>query len=308
MADLEQIKKFLSVLFRSGEHTCFAKRAAGTTVFPVEAPPSWVQFFSLNPLQGNHDVENPLSGVGRRADINCVAHRNILIECDSIPLEDQIPYIELMGVPWSSCVYSGGKSYHFVISLEPGFETIGEYDHAVAWMHTILQQIDHSTKNPSRLSRFPGVIRVDTGKEQKLMELRGRVAKDAFMAWLESYKEFEPVKIDWAAAAGVLPEGHLGYMSRKTQSFLMHGAEPGQINSSLYLAARDMFQQGWSAEAATPMLIEAIRLTPDFDEKKSLGTIAQAFKKPPKHPPRLGVPLVNPLLPGAADQDGDDQA
>lgn len=290
---LDKIHQFLSVLFRSGEFTCYSKRASGTTIFPVESPPAWVQFFSINPMYGHHDVEGQADpGDGRRADANCTAYRNILIECDTIPLEEQIPYIEGSGVPWSTCVYSGGKSFHFIVSLEQGYETREQYEHAVYWMHSILTKADHSTKNPSRLSRFPEVLRVDKDQYQELMEIRGRTTREQFDGWLARFPDSEPVKYD-PTAAGALQQGEVGYMSRRTRKFLMEGAPAGERNASLYLAARDLLQQGWSEELAIPMLLDSLRNTNDFDERKSLGTIAQAFKKPAKHPPRL-TPFTHP--------------
>jgi hypothetical protein len=301
----KQVEDFLSILFRPGEWTCYAKRPNGTSVFPVGEPPGWVQFFSLNPLHAKSDVEKPDAQEGRRADANCVAFRNILIECDEMEPSDQLDYVKEFGLPWSTCVYSGGKSYHFVISLEPGFQTREEYDRRVFWIHSIMDVIDHSTKNPSRLSRFPGAIRHDKNVEQKIHELRGRVSNEALDAWLTQFPEAEPVRFVPSGTANV--SGERGFLSRKTRRFLLFGAPHGEQNSALYLAARDMYQQGWDFDNAAVLLLQPLLSDPSFDEKKSVGTIEQAFKKAPRHPPRLAIrtdELYVPAIRSDEDPEG----
>lgn len=284
------VTDFLSVLFSPGDFTCYAKKASGTTVFPVERPPHWVQFFSLNALDGttDHEVveEYHAADRPRRADANVVCLRNILLEIDGMPLDQQRPYLDASGIPWSTCVFSGSKSYHFVISVETPFRDRDEYDRVVGWIHNILSEIDHSTKNPSRLTRFPNVVRVDKGLLQELIEVRGRVRNADLYKFLERFPEAEPAP-DIPLSESVLPEGEKGFLSKRTRQFLMFGADHGHQNTELHQAARDMLQNGWTAEEATPLLYDALKNYPDFDEKKFRSTVRSAFSKPPQFPPRV---------------------
>lgn len=284
------VTDFLSVLFRPGEATCYAKNAEGTTVFPIETPPWWVQFFSINPIHPTQDFEvieeYHAPDRPRRADANVTAFRNILIELDKMPLEQQRPYMESFGVPWSTCVFSGGKSYHFIISMSEPFADRREYELIVAWLHNILKEADHATKNPSRLSRFPGVTRVDKGKMQELIEVRGSVTPEALYAFLSRFQGAMPPPAP-VVAATELPEGEKGHLSHRTRRFLMHGAEEGQRNIELHQAARDMHQNGWTLDEAEPLLFRAVQHMPGFSEKEFLVTIRGAFRKPPKFPPRV---------------------
>lgn len=293
MDKLEQINQFISTLFRPGEHTCFAKRAAGTTIFPVDSVPSWVQYFSINPLFAHYDAEDDAElGKGRRADANVTAFRNFLLECDNMSLEEQLVYMEDYKVPWATCVYSGSKSFHFIISLADGYADHKEYEFVAVWIHNILKKIDHKTKNPSRLSRFPNVLRVDSGNEQKLIEIRKPITRKELADWLAQYIDLMPV-VQTESAPVELPPGELGYMSKKSRKFLVHGAEKGERNDRVYRVARDLYQQGWTYEMAAPQILERLKDHHDYNEKEYISTIRQAFKRPPKHPPRLSLSIVS---------------
>jgi hypothetical protein len=155
--------KFLSTLFDIGEETCFGTTIYDTALY-AEAIPEDL-FFSINPMHTS------------RADSNVTCFRNILIEIDSMPLEEQIHYV-VEKVPVTSIVYSGGKSFHFIISLAQPCKDRAEYDTLVARIYKLLPMADKSTKNPSRFSRLPGVVRPDTGKLQHVEELYGRINRD----------------------------------------------------------------------------------------------------------------------------------
>jgi hypothetical protein len=231
---------FLRALFNPGEATCYAKHPKGRSVFPIESPPKWVQFFSVNPIEPlvDHEPTKPYHAPDkpRRADHNCTAFRNFLIEIDSIPLDEQLKYVSDLGLPFSTCTYSGGKSYHFVVALEETFNGRQEYDYYATWLHNIVQLADHSARNPSRLSRFPGVIRVDKNKEQSLICVPGRVPNEVFYDWLNANDWAQPAPPE--KRAEVLIPGVLGRLSMATESYLMFGADKGFQNNALYSTKR----------------------------------------------------------------------
>lgn len=152
--------KFLNTLFDINQKTCFSSDPYGTEL--TMGPTTNDLFFSINPMRIS------------RKDENVTCFRNFLIEIDSLPLEEQIEYVRLR-VPVTSIVYSGGKSYHFIISLVQPLASIEDYRHVAKRLHMLLPMADKSTKNPSRFSRLPGVFRYNTGKYQELIKLSNRI-------------------------------------------------------------------------------------------------------------------------------------
>lgn len=175
----------LNVLFDPGQRTCYSFDAKGTAVY--KQPQLDREFFSINalhpskdlcPTEDYHNVDKP-----RRADGNVVCFRNFLVEIDSMPLDLQIKYVRDL-VPVSTITYSGGKSYHFIISLAQPCEDIDEYRTVARRLLKLLDKADHSCKNPSRLSRVPGAIRKKQDVEQRLVFVGKRVNKKELLSKL----------------------------------------------------------------------------------------------------------------------------
>lgn len=170
-------QKFLNTLFDEGEFSCFTESAHGYRV--SSGPRKEDLFFCINPLHPTQDF-NPTkdwhsTNLPRRADHNVTAYRNLLIELDNVPLDQQIDYVRDK-VPVSTIVYSGGKSYHFIVSLVEPLADIKTYKQTWNRIHQLLPEIDRSCKNPSRLSRLPNRVRPETNKEQKLMYVGERIS------------------------------------------------------------------------------------------------------------------------------------
>jgi len=81
-----------------------------------------------------------------------------------------------------------------------------------------------------------------------------------------------------------------GDLSYHTLKFLSQGAVPGTWNTSLYKAAIDCHQNGYSEDE----VIEMAERIEGFLDESSLKTIESAFNRDPTHEPRLseGVSLV----------------
>lgn len=77
--------------------------------------------------------------------------------------------------------------------------------------------------------------------------------------------------------------GLKGRLANSTKQFLEEGAPDGQWNQTLYKAARDFLQQGYSE---SEFLEQAEQITGHLDHNDRL-TIRSAFMKPPAHGPRL---------------------
>jgi hypothetical protein len=243
MTDREQ---FLAILFRPGEATCFGETPNETSVSwlgaQIEAP--WVCVNPLDPtidhcpVEEYHRPDRP-----RRADCNVVARRNFLIEFDNgTSLSEQMAAVEKVGLPWSTCVFSGSKSYHFVVALEDAL-TAEEYRAAAYRLYPAIPQADQKTKNPSRFTRLAGAENSKTGKTQELVGTRGRVSVDEFFAWLDKV----------APAATAQPRRFTnaptnGWIPVDVAEFLRCGATEGGRTNAVYRAACALFRAGYDED------------------------------------------------------------
>ena len=123
---------------------------------------------------------NPLDGKGIK-DKNVVAWNNLLIECDTMSVEDQIDKLEQIQIPIKAMVYSGGKSVHAIVPVNAMSEK--EYRFKFNFVKNILHDfgmdIDSANINPSRLSRLPGVMR--NGHKQFL--IKTNIGMKSFEDW-----------------------------------------------------------------------------------------------------------------------------
>jgi hypothetical protein len=223
-------------------------------------------FFSINPM--NPDKT--------RADSSVTTYRNVLVEMDKLALDKQEAHISEIKMPYTTAVYSGGKSVHYIISLETPLEDEQTYRALVKRIYKAVGDdlVDQTVRNPSRFSRLPGHIRLDTGKEQKLLAIKGRVSNAQLEEWLNSRGAPE-IEL-WE---NLTPEPRStfknpGRLYGTTKNFLMFGAQPGQWNMSLFKAAADMCRCGYTEEDAFEEL-RTVTGTLDFNDSK---TISSAFK------------------------------
>ena len=135
---------------------------------------AWIRF---NPLDGK-DVKND----------NVTEFRYALVESDNMELTQQRQIIEKMKLPVAALVYSGKKSIHAIVHI--GADSREEYCKRVEYLYDACKNaglsVDTQNKNPSRLSRMPGVIR--NGKRQELLAVN--IGLKSFDDWKE-YTEAE---------------------------------------------------------------------------------------------------------------------
>jgi hypothetical protein len=113
---------------------------------------------------------NPTDGEGI-ADDNIIKPRFALLEFDTIPLSLQLSFIARLTLPLSAIITSGGKSLHAWVLV--GAENSEEYRKLVKSLFDVLAPfgIDTCNRNPSRLSRLPGVSREMDGKNDRRQRL-----------------------------------------------------------------------------------------------------------------------------------------
>ncbi len=231
---------YFKTLFDPGEYTCFTTSIYNTNVRPV-ADQCTHEFLCLNPLLPDRDTQpDPKKpkhhkDIGRKADCNVTAFRNFLIEMDNVPLFDQFPIIQKCGLPFSTSVYSGGKSIHFVVSLIEPCVNEEHYREIVDLIHRGVGKhlVDPACKNPSRLTRNPGAWRSDKDKEQKLIEVRHRVSLLDVQSWA-GLRGVEPLKKNKPKP---LFDGTPEAVPMWVIKFLREGAPNGEKHNTAYKAA-----------------------------------------------------------------------
>lgn len=128
---------------------------------------------------------NPLDGKGVKNE-NVTDYRYTLVECDDMELSKQRQIIEQLQLPVACLVFSGKKSIHAIVHVDA--DNKEEYRKRVEYIYRICQQaglsVDTQNKNPSRLSRMPGVMR--NGKMQELLAVN--IGLPSFLEW-EEYTE-----------------------------------------------------------------------------------------------------------------------
>ena len=135
-----------------------------------------------NELAGAWIRFNPLDGAGVK-DSNVTDYRYALIESDSLELEKQNAIIRELELPVATLVYSAGKSLHAIVRIDAADYT--EYRKRVDYLYEVCEKnglkMDRQNRNPSRLSRMPGVIR--NGKKQYLLDVN--IGKESWNEWYE---------------------------------------------------------------------------------------------------------------------------
>jgi hypothetical protein len=136
---------------------------------------------------------------GFRTDANAYAYRSFMVEMDQgtgtkEDLQAQANYINDHDLPFSACIFSGGKSLHYLITLDEDCASEAEWRYTAEWILAALPMADQMTKNPTRSIRIPGAFRKEKQKHQKLLKLNGRIPKDRLMAWLARFPGAEPKK------------------------------------------------------------------------------------------------------------------
>lgn len=125
---------------------------------------------------------NPFDGQGVK-NINVADYRYALVESDSMAPGLQEELIRKMELPVVALVFSGKKSIHAIVHIDAA--NLAEYKERVQKLYDICKHnglmVDDNDRNPSRLSRLPGVYR--NGHKQFLMATN--IGKKNYAEWLE---------------------------------------------------------------------------------------------------------------------------
>ena len=196
---VEQLKHYLKTLFQPDEHVAFTVAAvengekfnpAGKGVYTrtcaelIAALDNGGFDFAVgtieNPAAGAWIRFNPFDGNGI-SDKNVTAFRFGLVECDDVPINEQYAMYKKLKLPIAALVHSGGKSLHAIVRIDA--DSYEEYVKRMDYIYNACAKnglnVDTKNRNPSRLSRMPGIMRGD--HEQSLLSVN--IGLPDFASW-----------------------------------------------------------------------------------------------------------------------------
>jgi RecA-family ATPase len=143
----------------------------------------------FNPKAGAWCRINPVDGEGI-SDANVTDYRHVLVESDTMPIEQQFALYQKLHLPIAAIVSSGRASLHAVVKISAGTDR-DLYNRRVDHLYSLLAEngfkIDRSNRNPARLSRLPGVGRGD-GFQQLIAVNTGA---NSYQEWLDHLEGLE---------------------------------------------------------------------------------------------------------------------
>lgn len=159
-----------------------------------------------NPAVGAWIRFNPLDGQGCMNE-NVRGFRFALVESDAMDLNAQYSIFKEMELPIACLVHSGKKSLHAIVRVDA--DTYEEYRKRVDYLYAVCQKngliVDKQNRNPSRLSRMPGVTR--NGQPQYLIATNmGKGSWSEWKEWIEGLNDNLPAPENMADTWDNLPK------------------------------------------------------------------------------------------------------
>jgi len=160
---------------------------AGIIGKTIRCASDWIKYFQSGGQTFPHIIINPLNGIPTttksgdkttlRGDGNVKSYRHVLVEFDNLSREYQLRFWSAIKLPIVALIDSGGKSIHAWLDVSK----LAEVQTAEDWQEHIKNDlfdriltplgVDRACKNPARLSRLPGHLRMEKGKYQRLLWL-----------------------------------------------------------------------------------------------------------------------------------------
>ena len=163
-------------------------------------------FGDCNPECGAWIRFNPLDGKGVKNE-NVTDFRYALVESDCLEIDKQNEIIRALELPVACLVHSGKKSLHAIVRIDAA--SYEEYRKRVDFLYSVCKknglEIDTQNRNPSRLSRMPGVMR--NGHKQFIVDTNiGKANYNEWKEWIESVNDELPDPENMATIWDNLPE------------------------------------------------------------------------------------------------------
>lgn len=196
-----QLTKYLEILFEASENVGYVTQSWEKDGKYLPSKGNWdrtagqlIEELSIcdgdigavigdyNPEAGAWIRFNPLDGQGCKNE-NVTDFRYALVESDTTEIEKQNAIIRELELPVACLVHSGKKSLHAIVRVEAA--SYDEYRKRVDYLYNVCQKnglkIDSQNRNPSRLSRMPGIMR--NGQKQFLVDTN--IGKESWVEWYE---------------------------------------------------------------------------------------------------------------------------
>lgn len=172
---------FLQALFDEGDLVAFGKDNASSNK-PIDPIPNFLytnaEKFCINPLKEWRNTDN-------------VTHINsLLFEWDDkeVTPKQQMERFNACGIPYTTMVYSGGKSVHVIVRFTEPIENKAWQE---SWWNAIAKGLnsfgiiaDVKARLIVQLSRVPESVRENTGLKQTLITIKERVSVAQMKEWL----------------------------------------------------------------------------------------------------------------------------
>lgn len=124
---------------------------------------------------------NPVDGGVKNENITRFTYA--LVESDDMPISEQDAIYRKLELPIATLTHSAGKSLHAIVRVDA--ENYKEYRKRVDFLYDFLEKnglkVDKQNRNPSRLSRMPGVTR--NGQTQTLITTN--IGRKSWVDWLD---------------------------------------------------------------------------------------------------------------------------
>ena len=125
---------------------------------------------------------NPVDGKGVKNE-NITRFDYALVESDEMPISEQDALYRKLELPIATLTHSGGKSLHAIVRVDA--KDYEEYRKRVDYLYDYLEKnglkVDKQNRNPSRLSRMPGVTR--SGQTQTLITTN--IGRKSWVDWMD---------------------------------------------------------------------------------------------------------------------------
>ena len=231
---------------------------------------------------------NPLDGKGVKNE-NVTQYRYALVESDTLAVGKQLALIKELELPVAALVYSGGKSVHAIVKIEA--DTYDEYRKRVNYLYDVCKKnglaIDQQNRNPSRLSRMPGVIR--NGHKQFLIDTNtGKESWQEWKEWIEAVNDdlpdLETVASVWDNIPELAPPLIDGILRQGHKMLFVGASKAGKSFLEIELCIAIAEGRSWLGRMCTQGRVLYINL--ELDRASCLHRFKDVYQA-------LGVPPEN---------------
>lgn len=280
----ENGEKLLNLLFNEGEEVCVSPDEFGYMSIPLSE--IFMGGFTLSPQTEKQvprncspsDIVlvaiNPIKGP--RKDETVTAYRTFMVELDTGDLGEQYEYVKSKNMPYSACVFSGGKSLHYAITLDQDLPSYKIWRFYAEWILRVMERADQQTKNPSRGIRMAGNLR--NGNEMRLIDMKTRIPLDQLKNWLSGYSGLMPVERERPVI--ITQEPNLDILPEWVKTELTTGIDVSKGRNNRWFAiGYECGLHGWDEDATLDALGYFFSEESSFGRKEWSSAVKQGVKK-----------------------------